>query len=249
MTLSGDQFSLPGMESMSRAEPHEQTESQFHNRPDVFVHGRYEPLKPGPRELVFNEDEANSSKGFHAGTETSSHERMSALGTPWAGTSPKFYHGSVDVTRMNNNSTPGAWETGSFRQYDRGRAQDEGQGWTPEDHGKYYRNDYEDVGSTSAVLPFEKHLDHGEHFGEHTPGNFLTHRQAVSDALSQGKTVPGHVKAVYDATGGSYGPKSVVHPDFKAPQSMARDKYSRADYSIPGVDGHFNGNLDLKPPF
>jgi hypothetical protein len=206
----------------------------------------------GSKELDLHSDNTRVSSGFHAGTERAAHERLQSLGSAWADHSPRFYHGRVDPSQMQNTAVPGQWENAldnTRHGGDPGRMVDQGEEWRRYEHGSYYRNDYEDKGSTSVILPLE--VEHGdpEAASTYTPQNFKTHREAVSDALKQGKPVPSHVRAVHDATGGESGPKSVVHPDFKAPQSMARDKYSRADYSIPGVDGHFNGNLDLKPPF
>jgi hypothetical protein len=105
--LNGDQF-LPGMESMRRAEPYEQTAAQFHNRPDVFVHGRYERTMRGSRELDLH-DASLEFQGFHAGTEKSAHERLISLGPPWTHHEPRFYHGRVDPTQMQNTPVPGTW--------------------------------------------------------------------------------------------------------------------------------------------
>jgi hypothetical protein len=112
---------------------------------------------------------------------------------------------------------------------------DQGEEWRRYEHGSYYRNDYEDKGSTSVILPLA--VDHGDPSAAstYTPQNFKTHREAVSDALKQGKPVPSHVRAVHDATGGESGPKSVVHTNFQEPRPVVWGKgYEKTDQPITG---------------
>lgn len=238
---------------MRRAEPYEQTAAQFHNRPDVFVHGRYERTMPGSRELDLH-DSSIARQGFHAGTEAAAEDRLMQLGVPWADHSPRFYHGRVDPGRMRNTAVPGDWEHkenslgGAVRQaWDPGRLPDEGEEWGSMHHGSYYRNDYEDKGSTSVVLPVE-HIG-----GRYIPQNFQTHREAISEALRQRRTVPAHVKAVYKATGGTRGPRSVHHALFTPNTTSVKGKYAKVDDPILGFtstkDMATFGNPGYQPPF
>lgn len=233
------------MESMRRAEPYEQTAAQFHNRPDVFVHGRYERTMPGSRELDLHEGNTEITQGFHAGTERSAHERLDVLGPAWERHSPRFYHGRVDPAQMQNTAVPGNWENkapkalggGVVRHYDDpGRVPDEGEGWGPRHHGSYYRNDYEDKGSTSVILPLRERGAGPFDRVYEPPQNFKTHRETVSDALKAGKPVPSHVREPFLATGGEFGPKSVTHTHFEARYKPVFGKgYNRYDEPITGL--------------
>lgn len=228
--LNGDQF-LPGMEHMREAKPYQQTESQFHNRPDVMVHARFMNVAdvnaPGAHAQMGN---WAKPQGFHAGTERAAYERMEALGPPNVASDPhpRYFHGQVDPAKMQNTPQPSlyetdpnkavrisnGWETGPK---DKGRLQDHGEDWEPEHHNSYYRNDIEDVGSVSTIHGWRDPQRITSEFGgsRHVsiPDNFTTWRQSVTEAHEAGKVVPSHVRAVYDATGGEAGPHHVLHPD------------------------------------
>lgn len=209
--LNEQQF-LPGTEHMRPAEPHEQTEAQFHNRPDVMVHGRF--LKhEAVHDLGFGRQLNTwaTDRGFHSGTERAAHERVVDLGVAHPGydETPRFFHGRVDPKQMHNRPEPAAWEGGSLGD-DLGREEDQGEDWGPHHHNRYYRNDYEDEGSTSAIHGWTGGPDHTN--AGNVPENFVTWRQSVADAQANGDKVPSHVQALYNVTGGVNGPHHVMHP-------------------------------------
>lgn len=259
--LSESQF-LPGTESIRPAQPHEQTEAQFHARPNVFVHGRYErPDAAHAGQLDLGLFAADSNTAFHAGTERAAHDRLageeSGLGIPHEGHKAVFYHGEVDPKRMRNTAVPGRWEASQHAlgpaAGDPGRIRDQDEEWKPSHHDKYYRNEYEDKGSTSVILSAytagtRKGRD-GYDEPRYLPRNFTTHREAISTALAQGQHVPSHVRAVYEATGGESGPLSVVHTHFSTP---AKTKYETTDHMFPGSVAWTLGQIRAqaqKPPF
>lgn len=239
--LSRQQFGpdehLPGMGGMREAAPHEQTESQFHNRPDVFWHGRFDRNWESTSEVP-------KPRGwdFHAGTENAALERMTDLGhriTPEH--EPRFFAGTVDESKMRNPSPTGRahdlpegqhverFQPGLTKSYGvpkvtpsphEWRAEDKGEDWDRSHGDQYYRNDHEDPGSTSVIL-HDRRRD-GEEL------NFKPWRTHVSEALRQGQPVPHHVKGLYHDTGGADGPV-VSHPvefqEQNPPGSM--DAYSR----------------------
>jgi hypothetical protein len=249
-TNLGPQFDttkpLPGMENMPPAEPHEQTESQFHNRPDVMVHGRFvdkdymdqagvakqlHPLWSGPQ-------------GFHAGTEKAAHDRVADLAPAIEGTTARFFHGRVDPAQMRNQPTPGRWEQstqGTVAKGDPGRKPDKGEDWDRTHHNTYYRNDYEDKGSTAAILPVNIHVTGEEQIGaltvpteEHRPGNFTTWRDGITQAMKASQRIPAHVKALYEASGGESGPHHVLHTSqFGIDKHNARTKGAYATVDSP----------------
>lgn len=208
MELNEQQF-LPGTEHMRPAEPHEQTERQFHNRPDVMVHARFMNVAdvnaPGAHAQM---GKWESSSGFHAGTEQAAYERMEALGPPNVASDPhpRYFHGRVDPSRMKNGPVE-----------DQGRLHDQGEDWTHDHHNSYYLNVIEDKGSVSTVHGWrdpERVVDTlGSSRHVSIPDNFTTWRQSVTQANDEGTKVPSHVQALYDATGGSAGPHHVLHPD------------------------------------
>jgi hypothetical protein len=235
--LNESQF-LPGMEALREADPHEQTEAQFHNRPNMFVHGRFErPDKPGVSGQL-DLGLGTQITGFHAGTERAAHDRLGPEGhaVPWKGTHAVFYHGVVDPEKMRNKPEPGHWE-GNPLVGDKGRIEDKDEDWNQGHHDKYYRNDWEDKGSTSVILSTPIH----PRTGHPAPTNFLTHRAAVSEALRDGKHVPSHVRAVYDATGGAQGSHAVSHTHFKPVQDY-HGTYGTADRELPGMDRYWAGD-------
>lgn len=241
--LNRDQF-LPGMEDMRPAKPFEQTESQFQKRPDVMVHGRYvDKVERGDAMPQFSRMEFPEpvlGDGFHAGTEKAAHERLQHLGKPWMDREARFFHGRVDPDKMSNTPTPGRWEPADAEPSptDPGRRKDRGELWAIEDHDQYYRNDYEDEGSTSAILsvrnaPARTHATRGTPVeeGYKTPNNFETWRTSVGNAMAQGDKVPRHVQALYEASGGADGPHHNLDTRFNRPVVKARTE----DEPIPGT--------------
>lgn len=235
-SLSRDQF-LPGMEGLRPAEPWEQTESQFLNRPDVFFHGRFEdraaPASKGPTPRDWQ---------FHAGSEKAAIERMTQLGHRWNDRyEPRFYAGRVDPSQMHNQPPP---EGPNFhpgqRVEERGvepykekrvvreadnewRAEDIGEDWSQSDVDHYYRNDYEDVGSTSVILKE----------GREGPRNFRTHRSLVSEAIRDGLPVPKHVQATFEASGGTRGSRAIYPQEYQHPSP----KETEAQYAKREAEG------------
>lgn len=269
--LSADQF-LPGTENMREAKPHEQTESQFHNRPDVFVHGRYMSMaasEQGYKNMLFSG--GPPTQGFHAGSEAAAHERLTNLDAPLHGHAARFFHGRVDPIHMQNTPNKGEWEQGfpaetahtnparalpTRRTDDPGREVDQIDEWRLRHHGSYYRNDYEDRGSTSVILPteevrYKQRMDFEGQPGrppavyervDHAPRNFNTWRMDVHRALSTGQEVPHHVRATYEASGGVEGSHSNVHSHFESPvvpdvsRKATPDRYQHKDMEIPGLE-------------
>lgn len=192
--LNHDQF-LPGMEGMRPAEPHEQTEAQFNNRPDVMVHGRYTW-----RDKPMDERPYQSNIDFHVGTRQAALERVETLGAPHhSDMHARFYVGQVDPRSMEN--TPETPIT------------DMGVDWTPSEVGHYYRNDSEDRGSISAVLDAEN---------VRAGTSFRSWRGAVSDALRTGQRVPEHVKSLYQRTGGSRGSQATFDTAYRGEQPLPK---------------------------
>jgi hypothetical protein len=204
------------MEHLRAAEPHEQTPEQFLNRPDTFVHGRFidKDMHPASQPHLMG-------YSVHAGTRAAALDRLEQLGAPRGGRKQhaRFFAGTVDPKRMHNPPPSGDVHDHGTQEVERRfyggadqsritmpnvnewRARDQNEEWTEEDHDKYYRNQAEDVGSTSVILS--------------TPSpdraNFKPWRRHVSDALAQGKPVPKHVEALYHASGGAEG--SVYHTE------------------------------------
>lgn len=217
----GPQFALPGMEEMRPAEPHEQTPAQFHNRPDVFVHGRLE----WP-EVPHNQPPKQRAWDFHAGTSQSAIERMNDFGTPRQGKEPRFYAGQIHPGAMQNpppaegphyHPDQVVLHKGDNRYMTRvaepasneWRIKDPGEDWDPADVDSYYRNDHEDVGSTSVIVG-----SYGVSVGQ----NFRSWRTSVHDALEHNKRVPHHVKSVYEQSGGAEGPVTHVESEYQRPR-------------------------------
>lgn len=178
-----------------------------------MVHGRHVIAderngykKPKHSQLEF----VRENGGFHAGTEKAAHERMSDLGESWGGTMPRFYHGRVDPAKMRNTPAQGNWEVAGPDKVrpDRGRIADQQEGWAQEHENSYYRNDYEDEGSTSAILA-TKGTGRRDLIGDQfqTPDNFETWRGAVGNALRRGDEVPRNVHASFRASGGAAAPQ------------------------------------------
>lgn len=217
--LSSHQFGdqpLPGMEHLRAAEPHEQTPGQFLSRPDTFVHGRFidKDMHPASQPHLMG-------YSVHAGTRASALDRLEQLGAPRGGRKQhaRFFAGTVDPKRMRNPPPSGDVHDHGDQEVTRRiyggteenkitkpnsnewRAKDRNEDWTEEDHNQYYRNQAEDVGSTSVIVS--------------TPtvdrANFKPWRKHVSEALAQGRNVPKHVEALYHETGGAEG--SVFHTD------------------------------------
>lgn len=245
--LNPDQF-LPGTEHIRPAEPYEQTEAQFHNRPDVMVHGRFvredRLTQPGlPNQLAAYSGRA----GFHAGTARAAQERVATLGPANKGYAedPRFFHGRVDPAKMKNTPDPGAWEDpkGPYPPpiNDPGRIVDQGDDWQHHDHNKYYKNEHEDPGSVSSVHSVES-VD--RHSVQGVPNNFKTWRQSVAEAQESGAHIPSHVKAVYDATGGTAGPHHVINPAFYKETTEMRSGYG---YDLPMVRGNKTGHWWVTP--
>lgn len=231
----GPQFALPGMEDMTPAQPHEQTPAQFHNRPDVFFHGRMEDPRVSRSDLP-----RQRSWDFHAGTSQSARDRMEDLGLPRAGKEARFFAGQVDPDSMQNPPPTGnphdppplqVVKKGPNRYTHRvikdpaneWRINDPGEGWDPADTNSYYRNEAEDIGSTSVLLN-SRSVAHGYTF---TPW-----RTSVEGALESGERVPHHVKAIYDVSGGPDGPVTHEESGYSRPQ---RDQfaYRREQTALP----------------
>lgn len=206
--LNHDQF-LPGMEGMREALPHEQTEAQFNNRPDVMVHGRIMgksvPLSRRPHQ---------DNLDFHVGTRQAALERVETLGPPRMGDRQhaRFFVGQVDPERMEN--TPETPHT------------DMGLDWTPNEVNHYYQNDSEHEGSISAVLDADE-VREGTHF--------RSWRGAVSDALRTGQDVPEHVKSLYRRTGGPHGSQATFDTALRRnppPMESRRLRYGTVQASM-----------------
>lgn len=243
------QMQFPGMESMRPALPHEQTEAQFNNRPDVMVHGRMEsPFSKTPR--TNRSQSQGEPDTFHAGSKQAATERLDNLGTPRRGTTPKFYHGQVDPQQMRNSPDPGKWEpesppgtypTPKASPRDPGRMPDIAGGWGRKHLGKYYRNDYEDKGSTSVVLGNESRTSDA-------PKNFTPWRRSVSNAIRSGEHVPGHVRGYYEASGGAHAPQGLHDPDFR-PSTYGSAQHTKdlpmlnPVYSFEGKPGGWTHNV------
>lgn len=192
----GPQF-LPGMEDMREAAPHEQTEHQFMNRPDVFVHGAFMPTG---KTMRLEKLPPRIHVGFHAGSQAAARQMLTGRGPAEFGTEPRFFYGHVDRFKMNNPMTPIA---------------DQGETWEDHHLNHFYENEYEDPGSMSTI--HEVHL-------RSRPVNYTTHRQAVSDAIRSGRTVPNHVRSVYEQTGGSAGSEGYHDPEFRPGEVRAHTK-------------------------
>lgn len=233
------------MGDMRPAQPHEQTESQFQNRSDVFVHGRY----MHPDQAHDLPEPSDGTWDFHAGTVKSAHERLDNLGSPWTGTEPRYWHGRVNSHLMENTPNLGHWEGAHpvgfesavppVNQADPGRIPDQLNEWWRAHANRYYRNDWEDKGSTSVILDSSKHAEQkrtpmGTPYEIETlrPDNFTTWRQGVTNALQFGKEVPSHVRAAYEASGGEHGAHANVDTDFKPPHRQTVVDPSEAG---PGV--------------
>lgn len=206
------------------------------NRPDVMVHGRYVHQTAGPV------TERHVTTGdFHAGTRKAAHDRLSGsvsgIGVPWEGHVAKFFYGRVDPAKMKNTSDA------AFDGDPGGRLKDQQEEWEPRHFNHYYRNDYEDPGSTSAILRVRDHRGTPVREAKETvpwpdkkwtgskwedtmgtitrtanlPENFHSWRDSVGSALYRGQHVPAHVEALYHATGGSAGRHSVHDTEFKTP--------------------------------
>jgi hypothetical protein len=106
------------------------------------------------------------------------------------------------------------------------RIDDEGESWERKHGNHYYRNEYEDPGSTSVILHDERRAG--------ASLNFKPWRAHVSEAIRMGSKVPSHVEALYHATGGEAGPVTSHLPDYKEPSKAGRmDDISRQHLPEP----------------
>jgi hypothetical protein len=231
------------MEHLRAAEPHEQTPAQFLNRPDTFVHGRFVEKDMHP-----STEWHKMGYSMHAGTHAAALDRLEQLGSPRGGRKQhaRFYAGTVDPKRMYNpppsgdvhdhgdqevTQTPFRFEKAKVTKPNSNewRIKDQNEDWNETHHDKYYRNNAEDIGSTSVILSAR---------GDQT--NFKSWRRHVSDALQQGKAVPKHVEAVYHESGGDQGSVYHVEPGFR-PEVDYRERrlpYAATEQSLPGSHWH-----------
>lgn len=190
------------------AEPYQQTPSQFMNRPDVAVHARIFPK--GEAQLPTHVTNL-MTEGLHAGTEKAAFERVNNMqpeadyqpaGHKHQGFETAAHYGTVERDHMENTPHDLAEDEGVFS----------AEGMS---HGMYYKNDAEDVGSTSVMIPGGNRPVPGPNRpSTDTPG-FKTWRRHVGEALadpSKAHTVPHHVRAIYEASGGAEG-SHAVYPE------------------------------------
>ncbi len=174
--LSTPQFqdALPGLEtgehsSTTPAQPWQQTENQFNERPDVMNHYRFaQNPSYGKYDTATLKGDGTYGQGFHAGTLQAAQDRMNDLGEPFKGTAPVLHVGHVDPAKMSPKMV-----------------EDMGTQWGSQHHDAYYANDSEDAGSVSSIHAVDK---------QGTPNNFTTWKSSVRDAIHSGSPVPQHVK-------------------------------------------------------
>lgn len=198
------------------AEPHQQTPSQFMNRPDVAVHARIYPKGEAglPTHITSDMDE-----GLHVGTEQAAKERINNM-LPNVSRLPRnkrengfetaAHYGTVDPKHMENTPHNLAEDEGVFSDAN------------TRPKGIYYKNDAEDQGSISAMIPGgNRSVEGPSRMSTDTPG-FKTWRAHVTDALndpSKAHTVPHHVRAIYEASGGAGGTHATYPVDLQPRKS------------------------------
>jgi hypothetical protein len=151
--------------SVPRRQVHEQTFDEFARSPRTMWHGSSEPTLDVLRTRPFVD------QGFHVGTLKAAHDRRQPVQTMSKG---GFLHPVRINAQMKTHSLEHDTHIGDMAEL-----------WEPRHHGYHYTNEYEDPGSTSAVL--------------HSPHDVKGYVDHLRDADLQGKSLGGPQRATLDA--------------------------------------------------
>jgi len=145
--------------SVARKQPHQMGLKEFADSPHTMWHGSHERDFNDLRSTDdwVTDASFHDEKGFHVGTLGAADERMqhSHRRTGY------FHPVRIDTFMDNTRDTPYS---------------DRGESWTHEDHDSFYRNEYEDVGSVSAIVS--------------SPHAVKTYGDFVGDAMKDPKKIP-----------------------------------------------------------
>lgn len=207
-----------------RLEPHQQTREQFASDPRTWWHGRYGEQLPRTG--------TQKSAGIHVGTEAAARIRQKALGTSTKTSASEKANPTGPIMRnyqgevwLNAQGFP-MRETqkqpyrffpvrlaGPMTNTPETPAYDEGNRWHPKSGITFYRNDVEDRGSISALVPKRAQLQ--------------THGDLIKAAQERGETVHPNILWEQKAMGGKQYAHGIAPYFAERPLSLNRNVQPR----------------------